>query len=1090
MVKMIFFLASLALSVFVIYCIALIWFSDTRNRRLMSFFLVGLDVCLWSLFNGISVIISDSDYPFFYTLRMIIVCILPYALFWFFLSYSGSKLANNKFISWIIIIIPAVDILALLTNPLHKLYFTDFVDLIPITGILFWIHTGFSYFTILLGTVWFFIFIFRAAKGNPLVLFTGIGTLIPWAVNVLYTFAGKLLPVNLSPIVFCLSFSIFFFSSYKFHLFNFKNSALAVLFETYQEAIVLTGKDGRIIDFNNKFTACFPSFDVIPRETPAEAFIGYLRTEARNTVPEDLFENPDASAFAGGEFTVFRDGRERIYHISLQYFEDEVHHRYKKAVDYSITFHDITEDKERNRRLLDLKTAAETASQAKSSFLANTSHEIRTPLNAIIGIVELILRKDISSDVYEDAMNIKQAGNNLLTIINDILDISKIESGKMEISSHDYRFTTLINECIGIIRVRISDKRIRFITNIDSKIPEQLSGDMARVRQILLNLLNNAVKYTEEGYIKFSVRGEFRNSVQNDAQGTPREINLIFEIEDTGIGIKTEDMHQLFDNFARLDSHRNQNIEGTGLGLSISHNLIQLMGGDITVESVYGKGSLFKAVLPQKVRDSGVIAQVENPELKPVLLYERRTIYGESVFYSLQNLEVPVNIVEPERLQEELLTEKWAFVFVSPDVGEGVLNFIKEKRLKTVMVLLARLEEVSIYKYTPKITIPTYTAPVANVLNGVMENKSHEHSDVCFTARGAKVLVVDDIDTNLIVAQGFLSVYQMEVHTCNTGKKAIKLIQENRYDMIFLDHMMPEMDGIETAARIREWEKEQQEQLPGGVDRGPTPIIALTANAVVGMKDVFLGKGFNDFISKPIEIQHLEEMVLKWIPKEKQQQKETSVPIAITEWGVNTAADTAGIPAEDEWADLTGTGVDIQTGLGFTGGTEAGYRKVLAVFLRDAKERFALLEMPPDETARRAFVTSVHALKSASASIGAGGVSKQAAELETAGKEDDFAVLETKLPLFRQSLKALIEALDRTLKTRQGTETAIPHLPRFEELKAALKQGRPGLIDRILGDLGKISFNEETTTILAEIADAVLLGEYETAIVKIDLLLA
>jgi CheY-like chemotaxis protein len=414
------------------------------------------------------------------------------------------------------------------------------------------------------------------------------------------------------------------------------------------------------------------------------------------------------------------------------------------------------------------------------------------------------------------------------------------------------------------------------------------------------------------------------------------------------------------------------------------------------------------------------------------------------------------------------------------------------------MVLLAKLEEASIYKYTPKITIPTYTTPIANVLNGIMESRHHEHSDIHFTTKGAKVLVVDDIDTNLIVARGFLAAYQMEVQTCNSGKKAIRLIQENRYDMIFLDHMMPEMDGIETAVIIREWEKEQQELLKnspeanfsGGVGLRPTPIIALTANAVVGMKDVFLEKGFNDFISKPIEVQHLEEMVHKWIPKEKQQVKEISVPVAVTEWGINADADTPGIPVEDEWVNLTETGVDIQTGLGFTGGTAAGYRKVLAVFLRDAKERLALLEKLPDEAARAAFVTSVHALKSAAASVGAGGVSKQAAELETAGKEKDFAVLENKLPLFRQSLKALMEAIDRTLKTRPGTETVIPHLPRFEELKAALKQGSPGVIDRILGELGQISFDEETTTILAEIADAVLIGEYETAIIKIDLLLA
>jgi HPt (histidine-containing phosphotransfer) domain-containing protein len=261
------------------------------------------------------------------------------------------------------------------------------------------------------------------------------------------------------------------------------------------------------------------------------------------------------------------------------------------------------------------------------------------------------------------------------------------------------------------------------------------------------------------------------------------------------------------------------------------------------------------------------------------------------------------------------------------------------------------------------------------------------------------------------------------------------------------------------------------------------------------MKDMFLEKGFDDFISKPIEAQRLDEMIAKWIPKEKQQQKETIVPVVATTWEINEVTGTAKNADDDEWADLTETGVDAQTGLNFTGGTAAGYRKVLAVFLRDAKERFALLENLPARADRPAFVTCVHALKSAAAAIGANGVSKQAAELETAGQREDLAVLENNLPLFRQSLKALMEAIARTLKVRQettngkGLESPIFHLPRFEELKTALEQERPGLVDRILEELGQISFDGKTTTALTEISDAVLLGEYETAKKKIDMLL-
>ncbi|MDR2785340.1 MAG: response regulator [Treponema sp.] len=1078
MIQAVFFISSSVLSIFVLYTLSFIWFSDFRNRRLTSFFIMWLDVCLWTLLNGMSVIVAENYFSLLYYLRMIPVCILPYSLLWFFLSYSGSKLAESKPAQWIAIVIPALDILALLTNPLHKLYFEDFEALIPNRGVLFWIHTGFSYFAILIGVIRFFVYLFRITKKNRMVLFTGICILIPWAVNITLTFLVQIYPYrNPTPIVFCFSFFVFFFVSYKSHFFSFKTLALAGLFETYPDAIVLMGKDGFIRDFNNKFVACFPSFTAVLGETSAADFIRYLGEEARDTVPEILPESPDPAFFAGGEFTITDDGKKLTYHCSLQRFKGGVWGQRRSPIDYSVTFRDITEEKKQSRRLVELKVAAETASEAKSSFLANTSHEIRTPLNVILGITELILRKNIPLDIYEDAVNIKQAGNNLLAIINDILDISKIEAGKMEISPQDYRFTTLINECISIIRVRISDKRIRFITNIDSRIPEELTGDMVRIRQILLNLLNNAVKYTREGYIKLTIHCEAPSKIQKNAQ----EVKLIFRVEDTGVGIKPEDLTHVFDNFVRLDSHRDRAIEGTGLGLPISRNLIRLMGGDITLESVYGEGTVFTAKLPQKVRNNSIIAQVEKPELKPVLLYERRAIYGESVFYTLQNLGVFATIVESEKIREELLTKKWAYIFVSPDVGEWVLNFIKENSLETIMVLLAKLEEMTIYKYTPKIMIPTYTTPIANVLNGVVENKPHKDTGIRFTAKDAKVLVVDDIDTNLIVARGFLEAYQMEVHTCNSGKKAIKLIQESRYDMIFMDHMMPEMDGIETAAIIRTMDGDYYRNVP---------IIALTANAVVGMKDMFLERNFNDFISKPIGLQQLDEMLIKWIPKDKRQ-IEKPAPITMSAWEVNAEAGTQET-SNDEWDELTEAGVNVKTGLSFTGGTAAGYFKVLAVFLRDAEERLNLLEQVPDESARHLFVTCVHALKSAAASIGADAVSKQAMELENAGNLKDTGVLENKLPLFRQSLGLLIDAIRRTLKTHAGTageknpELLVLHLSRFRELREALEQEEPTLIDHLLGELGKIPFDGETSAVLSDVSDAVLLCEYGLAIERID----
>ncbi|MDR2370214.1 MAG: response regulator [Treponema sp.] len=398
---------------------------------------------------------------------------------------------------------------------------------------------------------------------------------------------------------------------------------------------------------------------------------------------------------------------------------------------------------------------SENANKAKSRFLSTMSHEIRTPMNAVIGISELALRENTTPKVQDYITQIKQSGNSLLAIINDILDFSKIESGKMEIHPVKYMISSLLNDVVTIIGIRLYEKPLEFKVDVDNSLPRLLLGDEIRIRQILLNLLSNAVKYTKEGFIKFKVSGEITGK---------ETINIKISVSDSGIGIKEEDLKNIFGNFVRFDADKNRNIEGTGLGLAITYNLAKLMGGDVSATSVYGKGSIFTVVLPQKILDARPIAK----------------------------------------------------------------------------------------------NISAYENPAANQLD----------SAVSFIAPDAHILIVDDIPINLLVAEGLLAPYQMQIDSCTGGEEAISLMEKNHYDLILMDHLMPGMNGIETVAEIRAIEKKRREE--GQTSQNRVPIAALTADAIVGVKEMFLKNGFDDYLSKPIEISTMNVIIKKWIPKEKQ----------------------------------------------------------------------------------------------------------------------------------------------------------------------------------------------------------------------------
>jgi CheY-like chemotaxis protein len=687
---------------------------------------------------------------------------------------------------------------------------------------------------------------------------------------------------------------------------------------------------------------------------------------------------------------------------------------------------------------------------------------------------ELALEDPAAPDLKEYISNIRQAGSNLLSIINDILDLSKIEADNFHLTEIPYQLSSLINNVINVIRVRFHEKPILFIADIDAHIPNDLRGDEVRIRQILFNLLSNAVKYTEEGFIKFTVTGTVTGA---------DNVTLKFEVADSGMGIKNEDMRKLFDNFTRLDVERNQGIEGTGLGLAITKKLCNAMGGDITVSSVYGQGSVFAAVIPQKYSGNAELAAVERPAEKEVLLYDERPLYADSVSAALENLGVTVTRQhEGEAFLRELATGRFPFAFVSSGVVERAAALIRREKLKTTLALLAALDETASFQGVPAILMPVYPIPVANILNGVASNLVEKKSRIRFIAPDARVLIVDDVVTNLKVAQGLLTAYQMQIDICNNGRTAVAMAKANRYDLIFMDHMMPGMDGIEAASHIRALEGDHFKQIP---------IIALTANAMAGMKQMFLSKGFSDYLAKPIEITKLNDIVGRWIPREKQV-KPAKAPVPDS-----PAAVSEGSPEEKQDGITRIAGLDAARGIAGTGGSEKAYREILGVYCNDVRDKLEFLTSPPDKERLSLFVIHVHALKSASAVVGAAALSAQAAALEAAGNQGDIAFIEDHLGAFYTELKSMMDRITAALAaleqpaenpTGGSDEGRLIDEEVLLRLKDALDAGNIQLVDTILKQLEE-SLPEAHKNTAARLSNLVLLAEFEKAVEFIEELL-
>ena len=571
---------------------------------------------------------------------------------------------------------------------------------------------------------------------------------------------------------------------------------------------------------------------------------------------------------------------------------NKIEDRYNDIIGYIIIVTDLSERVKNLQRLEEAKQEAEAANRSKSVFLANMSHEIRTPMNAILGFSELILKLEASETVQEYASDIKSSCLNLLGIINDILDISKLDSGKAELSCSNYHTASLLQEVYHIIDIQAKKKGLHFEMNPDPNIPNELFGDKTRVRGILINLLGNAVKYTERGNVIFNIR-----LIKSDSENATLE----YTITDTGIGLKENAMEHLFDSFVRFDAIRNTNIEGTGLGLSIVNGYVNLMEGDIKVDSVYGEGTTFTVTLNQKIIDAS-----------------------------------PLN-------------------FTNIDTQDSNSLNINEIKIKDT-----------------------------------------------------RVLVTDDNHINLKVIKNTLEYYGLLVDTAASGAEALSLCNTNTYDLIFMDQMMPHMDGIEAMNRIRQISPHYE---AGSLGK----IIVLTANAILGVRDELIEKGFDEYLSKPIQFPDLERILRLFIPDDKFVNTKTDNASVQSPSLLQELPIASDIPSKRETApsleDLLPQ-VNVASGLAYCNDNREFYIEILKMLHADAAEQLETLERLRKEKDYPNYIVHIHSLKTQLLNIGYVLLAEDAKALEFAGKESRYEYIDENQDAFIDSYKSLTKQLE------------------------------------------------------------------------------
>ena len=671
--------------------------------------------------------------------------------------------------------------------------------------------------------------------------------------------------------------------------------------------------------------------------------------------------------------------------------------------------------REANDLLIENIRELEIAERSKDDFLVNVSHEIRTPINAVCGMSEAILQEDLPLDVRRDVADIQTAGRNLLSTVSNILDFSELETGQPQLAEESYNITSTITDIINMALTMDNGKQLEMIVDCDADLPSNLLGDEQKFRRIVMNLLGNAIKFTKEGGVILRIRS------RREEYG----INLQVSVRDSGIGIERADMEKIFTSFSQINSKRNREQGGVGLGLAITQALVRSMGGFMTVESEPGIGSEFQFTIPQKVLDETPIVSIRDKSNLFAACYINldkydytvvREGYENCIQHIVSQFGFPFRVCRnlPE-LKRRMEREDYTHIFIGwEEYAEDRSFFDKLCAERTVVLLLDYDQELPVPGNMLRIYKPFTVLSIAAVFNGqkvLYGEDQYASLHNKFIAPQASVLVVDDNAMNLKVMTRLLLPYRLKVTMAGSGQEALEKLNAPNFDFVFLDHMMPEMDGVEALHKIR--------QKPGAYYQS-LPVIAFTANAIGGAREMFISEGFNDFIAKPIELSVLERILRRYIPSQMQIPVDEEAPGG-TAPAENNTEETTTADQDDASGGrlhLTKAGIDMEQALAYCG-DEEGFREIIAIFHGEGEKRRANLSHYFKEQDWKNYVICVHALKSNAKGIGAGELSEMARELEMAGKEN-------RIDYILEHHEAMMENHDRLLDALNGNAFVYP----------------------------------------------------------------